>query len=499
MTNATPSPEPAADPALGLGGFFAKFTVMRGAMRELWLSFAIKLLVIAAYGLTNSTIFLWLSSDFGYSDQKAMGMVAAWSLLMSIFTVLVGSLTDAIGMRKTFFLGVGLCIISRAVMTFVTIEWLALTGGLFLLAVGEALTGPVLIAAVRHYATTKQRSISFSLIYSIMNGGFLIGSLLFDYVRKGLGEHGHLALLGLHLTTYQTLLLVSLVLECAIMPLIFCLREGAEATDEGVKIIPRESLHRHEKLLTAFRLTLRDTVKDTIRIFTSLLRQNGFYRLLAFLALIAFLKLIFMQMYYVFPAFGIRVLGDGAPVGRLWAINSIIVIFLAPIVGALTQRFSAYAMVILGGLISVASVFIMALPTVWFEPLANGSVARWIGGWYLGLQGSIHPYYVMIALFVVLLSVGESFYSPRVYEYAAAIAPKGQEASYSALSYVPLLLAKMLIGGFSGTLLATYCPVHGVRHPETMWLFVALAGLVAPVGLLVLSRYVRVHEAGRED
>jgi hypothetical protein len=141
----------------------------------------------------------------------------------------------------------------------------------------------------------------------------------------------------------------------------------------------------------------------------------------------------------------------------------------------------------------------MALPTVWFEPLANGLVGDWLGHGYLGLVGSVHPYYVMIALFVVLLSCGEAFYSPRVYEYAAAIAPKGQEASYAALSYVPFLLAKLLIGTFSGILLARYCPEHGVRHAGTMWLFVALTATVAPVGLILLRRYIRVHEAGRAE
>jgi len=106
---------------------------------------------------------------------------------------------------------------------------------------------------------------------------------------------------------------------------------------------------------------------------------------------------------------------------------------------------------------------------------------------------------VMIALFVILLSVGEAFYSPRVYEYAAAIAPKGQEASYGALSYVPFLLGKLLIGTFSGMLLARYCPETGPRHSQTMWLLVALTSLIAPVGLVTLRRYIRVHEAGRDD
>jgi dipeptide/tripeptide permease len=105
----------------------------------------------------------------------------------------------------------------------------------------------------------------------------------------------------------------------------------------------------------------------------------------------------------------------------------------------------------------------------------------------------------MIALFVVLFSVGEALYSPRVYEYAAAIAPKGLEGSYSALSYVPFLLAKLLVGTFAGPLLTRYCPEHGVRHSGTMWLIVALTATVAPVGLIALRGFIRVREAGRQE
>jgi MFS family permease len=173
------------------------------------------------------------------------------------------------------------------------------------------------------------------------------------------------------------------------------------------------------------------------------------------------------------------------------------VIVLVPLVGALTQRFPAYVMVIVGGIISAASVFIMALPQAWFQPLADGPFGQLLGYGYLDLETPVHPYYVMIALFVVLLSVGEAFYSPRVYEYAAAIAPKGQESSYGALSYVPFLLAKILVGTLSTALLARYCPERGPRHSATMWLVVALTASIAPVGLLVFQRYIRVHEAGR--
>lgn len=482
-------------------GFFGKFTVLNGAARELWLVFVLKLLNFAAYSVTNATLKLWLSSEFGYSDQQAFHTVATWAISMTVVTLLVGSLTDAIGLRKAFFLGIWVCLIARFVMVFATVPWVALTFGLFPLAVGEALGTPVLVAATRKYSTTRQRSISFSIVYMMLNVGSLSASYLFDWVRQGLGEHGHLTLpgLGITITTYRALFLVSLGIELVMIPLVWLMRPGAEVSDEGVRIIPAKVKQAGVNFWNSLFHTVRDSGRETIRIFSLLFKEREFYRLIVFLLLIAFLKLIFMQMYYVFPTFGIRELGDGAPVGRLWAINAIMVICLVPFIGALTQRFSAYSMVTVGGIISAASVFIMALPTAWFQPLADGPLGQWIGHEYLGLKGSIHPYYVMISLYVILLSVGEAFYSPRVYEYASAIAPKGQEGSYASLSYLPFLLAKLLIGIFSGTLLATYCPAVGERHSETMWLFVALTAAVAPAGLIALRNLIRVHEAGREN
>ena len=254
--------------------------------------FAVKLLVIAAYAVTNSTLVLWLTSDLGYSDEKALGLVAVWSGMMTVVIVLVGSLTDALGLRRTFFLGVWICIVARAVMAFTNLKWLALIGGLAPLAVGEALSAPVSIAAIRRYSNTKQRSISFSIFYMMMNFGFVIAAFLFDFVRQHLGEHGHLALFGLKITTYQTLFLVSLVIEIALLPILWFLRDGVEAADEGLKIAPREAKYRQENLWNSMCLTVRDSLRETARLFTVLLRQTGFYRLLVFLVLIAFLKLI---------------------------------------------------------------------------------------------------------------------------------------------------------------------------------------------------------------
>lgn len=441
-------------------------------------------------------------AGLAFDDAKAGDLIAIWSTALTLCTVLVGSLVDAIGLRKAFLLGFGVCLLSRAVMTFTTDRWLALSLGLFPLAVGEALLTPVMVAGVRRYSNTAQRSISFSIFYAMMNVGFAIAGFVFDGVRRALGEYGGLELrmLGVTLGTYQTLFLVSLLLSVpGLVLMYFGLREGVEATDEGLKITPETPKYIGQPLWRALSWTVRDALQETVRIFIGLWRQPAFYKFLAFLTVVVGVRLIFYHMHYTYPKFGIRELGEGAPIGRLWSLNPVLIIVLVPLVGALTQKVSAYRMVTGGSAVATVAVFIMVLPPQWFEPIAHGPVGQWIGRIGLGLDGPLHPYYVSILLFIVVLSVGEAFYSPRLYEYSAAIAPKGQEASYMAMSLLPFFVAKLFAGMFSGRLLAWYCPETGPRDSAKLWLVIALTALVTPLGLLLLRRYIRVQEAGRTD
>src|SRR5215216_3694788 len=208
--------------ATGLRGFIAKFTVLKGAQRELWLTFLIKFLIYTAYSVTNKTMVLWLSRDLGFSDQAAGALVGwGWAPAMTVFTLLAGSLTDAIGLKRTFYLGVAICTVARAVMVVTTIPWLALTCGVLPLAIGEALGTPVLLAATRRYSTTAQRSMSFSIIYMVMNVGYFAAGIIFDFVRR---LDPRFTIFGFEPTTHQKLFMVSLAIELVIFPAIYFLR-----------------------------------------------------------------------------------------------------------------------------------------------------------------------------------------------------------------------------------------------------------------------------------
>jgi hypothetical protein len=161
------------------------------------------------------------------------------------------------------------------------------------------------------------------------------------------------------------------------------------------------------------------------------------------------------------------------------------------------QKVSAYRAITIGSLISAASVFFLVLPPPMLQPLADGWLGDIIVHRWLNVAGPVNPLYISIFLFTVGLSIGEALWSPRLYEYAAAIAPKGREASYMAMTSLPYFFAKCGAGFLSGWLLTHYCPETGARHPETMWLIIGGMALVTPLGAILFRKYIQVHEAGR--
>jgi MFS family permease len=461
---------------------------LKGAPKEVGFTFGLKFLSVTAYKILNITLVLWLANDMGLSKESALALIAGWSIVMSLMTLIAGSITDALGLRRTLLIGVGFCVVTRLVMVVATEPWVALVCGLFPLALGEALCTPVLVAALRRYSPPSQRSVAFSLFYALMNLGFMVAYFIFDGVRESLrtGSGMNLPLMDARLSDYRVLLLVSFAIECLMFPLILLLgRSEKEIEADAVKRTVVGSVSH--------------ACGEIVGLFGGLVKQAGFYRLLIFLFMIGFLKVVFNVMDYVLPPFALQELGPEARVGRFNAINGILILLLAPVVGVLTRKYSAYSMVILGGFITACSFVFMALPATAFQGMADGWMGKVIGNGYMELKGVVHPYYVMIVLWQVLFSVGEAFYSPRVYEYAASIAPKGQEASYASLSYVPLLIGKLITGAAFGGLLAKYCPEEGPRNSGMMWLIIGLMVFVAPMGLLIFRKYIRVKEEGRGE
>ena len=188
---------------------------LRGAPREMGITFGLKVFSVTAYKILNFLLSMWLIRDLGFTDGEAGMVIMVWGLFMTTATVVSGSLTDVLGLRRTLFLGVGLCVLARLAMAVTTHKFLALAFGLFPLAIGEALCTPVLVAAMRLYSKPSQRTVAFSLFYGLMNFGFMFGYFISDAVTKKLppGETVNIPLLQGAVSPFAVLILVSMLID----------------------------------------------------------------------------------------------------------------------------------------------------------------------------------------------------------------------------------------------------------------------------------------------
>ncbi len=176
--------------------------------------------------------------------------------------------------------------------------------------------------------------------------------------------------------------------------------------------------------------------------------------------------MIFRHLDATLPKYMVREFGDSVPKGTIYSINPLLIMILVPIIQAATSKTDPLLMIHHGCYISAASVFFLVFST--------------------SIEACV--------LFVIVLSIGEAIWSPRLYDYTCSIAKEGREGTYMALSSAPLFLAKLPVGMMSGYLLQKYCPEEGERNSKLMWLIIALTTASSPILLTLMWGYVSKRE-----
>ena len=155
-------------------------------------------------------------------------------------------------------------------------------------------------------------------------------------------------------------------------------------------------------------------------------------------------------------------------------------------------------MLLVGTSISALSIFLCAVSGDFWIPLLNTSISNFLLVDWLDLKpNQQNPLLFGILSFVILFSIGEAIWSPRLLQLAAEIAPKNREGTYIALSYLPYFLAKMIAGPLSGWLLATYTPPDQSFYPlhYMVWIWIGGMSVLSPLGLVVFRGFY-VRERG---
>jgi MFS family permease len=469
MSEAPPARKTAGEMIIG---YLKDFGVLRETGLEYWGIQIVNFLDCTFYFAMLTIATLFLSTDLGVNDVHAGYIVGLFTSVVTIMLTFSGVMTDWLGIRKSLRISVGSMLVLRVAMVFVGLTpslpnrgWIA-TGLLVLMAPFTAGIQTVFQASTQRYTTKKSRSAGFNLWYLFMNVGAAAGGAAVDIVRLKL-RVGNVHIFTLGVAT------AVLCLICGE----FMVRKEQQL--RGPDEAPEPVAEKKEK-------------KSPWQIFREVVTERAFFRLLVLIALILGVRAVYTYLYLLMPKYWERTIGPDAAIGVLNMINPIGIVIGLIVFIPFANKFKVFDMLVYGAMVSAFSLFPMALP--W--QVYGGDIVR--------------SHYLMAILCMIIVTVGEVLWSPKLYEYTAAIAPKGQEGTYLGLSMIPWFLAKTLVSAFSGHMLTRWSPekfaVNGVevplqqamvqnqvpywQSPAAMWLILGAYAMVGCIGALFLRGWL---------
>jgi proton-dependent oligopeptide transporter, POT family len=185
------------------------------------------------------------------------------------------------------------------------------------------------------------------------------------------------------------------------------------------------------------------------------------WRFMLFLIIFSGYYIAFWQQFIILPIYIHDYVDPNANTEMLLMFDSLTVIALQMVVSILTQKMASFRGIIIGTLISGLAWIILTL----------------------------HPSYVMAAVTLVVVAIGEITQQPRYYEYISRLAPSGQQGTYMGFAFLPIGIGSLVAGWLGGFLVHHFGEVQ--HRPGVIWWWVSGVG-VATAGLLwVYDRFVR--------
>ena len=419
--------------------YFRDFKVLKETRREFWGIQIVNFLDCMFYFAMLTVASLFLSEDLGLDDKHAGWCITLFTSATSLMLFVSGTFTDWLGIRKSLNLSMAAMLLLRLAMVFVGLmptlphRGLMAAGLLFLMAPFMAGIQTTFQASCQRYTTKRSRSAGFNLWYLFMNVGAAAAGAMVDVLRIFLKNHFGLQHPNVHIFTM------------GVVTAALCLLVGMTMvkTDEQL-VSPDEPPEEARADAKVVHKKPWETLRDVIR-------EPALWRLLVLIALILGVRAVYTYLYLLMPKYWERTIGPDAAIGTLNMINPIGIVIGLILFIPITNRFNVFKMLVYGAMISSLSLFPMALP------------------WQAYGLGIAQAHYVMAVLCMVIVTIGEVVWSPKLNEYTAAIAPKGQEGTYLGLSMLPWFLAKTVVSYLSGYMLLRWSPekvsVNGAEVP----------------------------------
>ena len=466
----------------------------RGAPRELWIVWVMQMLNAMSFFASGLVLMPYLHQDFGYTDFESGTVYGVSGFLASVLGIVFGSVIDALGVKRSYIISSIIGASAAVTMGLARSRgWVSLAM-FVLMPVATSLGAPVLTIGMKQFSSSENHNLAYGVFYAMMNVGAVVAGPAVDAIRFAAAD-------GVRYKEYTVsyprivfllggiITLVGALIVALFMRNIYVNKFGVVylvSSDQSDESSAKRSAVDDNEEIAGEAKPWRKFVWS-LRGFFDPLKQRFFWKLALFNFALTPVGMIFRHLEATLPTWLLRTLGNNVAYGTLYIVDPLCVIVLTIVFPIFFSRFSVYRRMIVGSAISALSVFLLAMQTSELS----------------------------VIMFGVVLSIGESLYSPLTYMYTMSLAPHKKEGSYTALSSAPFLTTRLFVGWISAALLHRYCPLvetddSSRNQCPIVWVWVGAIALLTPLMLFLFMKFIHDSETqirlsreedgrGRED
>ena len=309
--------------------------IRRGFERSFWVANFTELFERLAYYGATAVLAIYLNEQLHFSKELTGCMMGIFGLVVWLLPVLGGTLADRFGFRRAlmfaylvmtvgyFLLGSLSAPWMQAARQALSDKWLVLAI-LMIPALGPAVVKPCVAGTTARASTENVRSIGYSIYYTLVNIGGMLGPMVAWLVRKQLGW-------GIENVFRVSALSVFLMF---LVTFLF-FREPAQSGEQPVG-------------------SVAGAIKNMFVVLAN-------FRFVLFLIIFSSFYIVFWQEFISAPLFLRGYVDPNANVDLLLSIDSAVVICFQILIAYLTRKIPAFSAMTLGLLISSLSWLILAV------------------------------------------------------------------------------------------------------------------------------------------
>jgi POT family proton-dependent oligopeptide transporter len=453
--------------------------IRTGFERPFWVANITEIFERLSYYGAFASLALYLQEKLNFSTQQTGTLTGLFGGMVWFLAIFGGATADRLGFRRALSVAYLILAVAYFLIGSIAAPWLApirnalplslFVGAILILpALGISLVKPCVVGTTARASKENVRSIGYSIYYTMVNVGGVMGPLFASWAHRNLGVEN----------VYRVAALSVFAMFFVVILFFREPRKASDASPPSIAAVTRNFctvLGNYRLVLPVLLLAL--LLRIALFIFPTwnvpwwgwvmllALVLAGISRFMWFLLIFTGFWIVFWQQFIILPGYIHNYVNSGADVERLLATDSLTVILFTILVNYVIRKIPAFQAVILGTLISSLSWLILALrPSIW------GAV-----------------------LSIFVLALGEITQQPRYYEYISRLAPPGQQGTYMGFAFLPIGIGSLIGGWFGGTLMHHYGEV--LHQPERVWWVVAGVGVVTTALLWIYDKILRPSAA----